>query len=129
MQWGSLPLWELQRLGNEGSTYAVKVNSTAVDTFVCETHKDDNVRIDIHETGGGRRVGYVVYGISRGRKPLRLVRPSCLGLFYTNTRAIQPSVRSLLSLIYYDSYVRFLAFGEGRQKDYMLVLRIRHQDR
>lgn len=123
MKWSDLPLWEFY---NEGSLYAVKVTPTAVRTLVSETYKDHNVRIEVHSTESGRLIGYTIRGLVRGRKPLRLVRPFCLGLFYSDTRMITPGGCQEVAILYHDHNVRFLAFGEEeRRRDYMMVLRAR----
>lgn len=122
MNWDGFPLWEFCQIGN---LYAVKVTPTAVHTSVRETHKDECVRIEVHATDNDRLIGYTIRGRKRGKKPLRLIQPSCLSLFYSNTRAIKPGVRQPMDILYHDSNVRFLAFGTGGIRDYMMVLRTR----
>jgi hypothetical protein len=117
MNWHSLPLTEFARVGRR---FAVKVAATAVGTSITDTFRDENVCLDLHSTEGGRLVGYTLKGRKTKTRPLLLVRPMFLGLFYTSIRELE---RLPMVVMYYDYNVRLLAFGEDRKRDYMMVLR------
>lgn len=121
MNWFSLPLTEFIQVGRH---FAVKVAATAVGTSVQDTFRDENVGLDLHATDGGRLVGYTLKGRKTKTRPLLLVRPMFLGLFYTSIRELE---RLPMAVMYHDYNIRLLAFGDGRKKDYMMVLRSKQE--
>ena len=54
------------------------------------------------------------------KRPLLLVRPMFLALFYTKIREL---AQLTMTVMYYDYNTRLLAFGEEQKKDYLMVLR------
>lgn len=117
MNWGLLPLTEFTQVGQR---FAVKVATTAVGTSVKDTFSDENVCLDLHATGGGRLVGYTLKGRKTKTRPLLLMRPMFLGLFYTSIRDLD---QLPMAVMYHDYNIRLLAFGEDQKCDYMMVLR------
>lgn len=121
MDWGALPLREYVSVGN---LFAVKVASTAIDTSVLRTFKDPNVRLDIHITDNDRLIGYTLKARKSGKGPILLVRPMVLSLFYSPLRDVEKAKPlGKAGVIFVDSNIRLLSFGDEKHRDYMLILR------
>jgi len=127
VDWSGVDLWAFHRVGH---FWAIKINPTAVETSVKESHGDKDVRVDLHVTGNDRLIGYTLWGRKIGAKPMCLLRPFYLGLFYTNLRDIDPqNIRKPIEVLYHDYNVRLLAFGAERDpRDYLMVLRAKPQE-
>lgn len=120
MDWGSLPLTEFVPVDR---CFAVKVAATAVGTSVRDTFRDENVCLDLHSTDSGRLVGYTLKSRRFKNRPLLLLRPMFLGLFYASVRDLD---RLPMAVMYHDYNIRLLVFGE-RKRDYMMVLRSKQE--
>lgn len=120
MDWGPLPLTEFVPVDRR---FAIKVAATAVETSVRDTFRDENVCLDLHSTDSGRLVGYTLKSRRINKRPLLLVRPMFLGLFYASVRDLN---RLPMTVMYHDYNVRLLSFGE-RKRDYMMVLRSKQE--
>lgn len=99
-----------------------------MESGVQETQRDHNLKVEVYGTDN-RSIGYVLRERHAGKRPLHLVRPLYLGLFYSDLRDLREinTLRSL-TVLYYDANIRVLAFGQDpKVRDYMVVLR--KQDR
>jgi len=124
--WLTIPLGRFQRLEDD---YVVKVSHTAVEAKVQGVHRDHNVKIEIYGTEN-RRIGYTLRYRKAGKRPLHLVKPSYLGLFYSNLRDLeQDETMKPVAVIYHDADIRLLAFGtEEKTRDYLMVIRRQELD-
>lgn len=121
MDWSGITLGEFTRIGAE---WALKISDTAVKTSIGDKYDDANVRLQTHVTSSGRLIGYTLKERRTRWLPIRLIRPSVLGLFYSGTDVEVPKMRKRIKVIYHDYHIRLLAFGRLKNsRDYMLVLR------
>ena len=120
IQWSTLPMWQIQR---NGLVYTVKINHTTVETRVRDICHDSKVKIEIYGTDN-RVIGYSITPKKLGTKPLSLLRPSYLGLFYSAVKNLSDlNCSKDISILYHDANLRLLAFGKDKIKDYLVVMR------
>lgn len=121
MDWGPLSLWDLSEVG---SLYAVKISPTAVHTSIGKTFGDSNVKLEVHVTDSDRLIGYTLRVKKTRWKPTAVMRPSCLSLFYSDTKLPKRTIRKKMKILYDSSGIRLLAFGYREDsRDYMFVVR------
>jgi len=122
--WPALPLWQFYEVGG---VYVVKVELTAVETSVAKVHRDQAVRLEVHSTGNNKLIGYTLKGKKARNRPLRLIQPSYIGLFYSGVKGLEKANRKPVGVLYHDQNIRLLGFGR-HPRDYMLVLRRQDRD-
>jgi uncharacterized Fe-S cluster-containing radical SAM superfamily enzyme len=124
--WLTVPLWQFQRTSDG---YVVKISHTAVEATIQGVYQDPNVKIEVYGTEN-RLIGYALRSRKAGKRPLHLVKPSYLGLFYSDLRDLEKEdTMKPVSVVYHDANVRLLSFGtEPKTRDYLMVLRRQERD-
>jgi hypothetical protein len=124
IDWRSIPSWTLHQTNG---LFLIKVNETSVKTYIGDSYRDRNVKIDLHYTENDRLVGYSVRSRKRKNLPRYLWGNFYGGIFYSQTKLPRKTLRKTAEMIYHDYNVRLIAFGDTPSiRDYLFVVRYKY---